>query len=84
MERLDNKKKTVVVLKSESLNTVGGIFQSNINLHLCEMKKFAKYVYSVIRINISRKKFIEQCQDIKQNWAGRENVNVCFCIVFNS
>ena len=84
MERLNNKKKTVVLLKSESLNIVGGIFQSNKDLHLCEMNKFAKYIYSVIRINISRKKFIEQCQDIKQNWTGRENVNICFCIVFNS
>ena len=31
----------------------------------------------------SRTKFMKQCQEIKQNWAGQENFEICFCVIFD-
>ena len=28
-------------------------------------------------------KIYQQCQEIKQNWAGRENFDICFCVIFD-
>ena len=32
----------------------------------------------------SRTKFIKQCQEIKQNWTGSENFEICFSIIFDN
>ena len=31
----------------------------------------------------SRTEFLEQCQEIKQNWAGQEIFEICFCVIFD-
>ena len=28
-------------------------------------------------------KFMKQCQEIKQNWTGQENFEICFCVIFD-
>ena len=30
----------------------------------------------------ARTKFMKQCQEIKQNWTGQENFEICFCVIF--
>ena len=32
----------------------------------------------------SRIKFVKQCQEIKQNWTGWENLDICFCVIWDS
>ena len=29
-------------------------------------------------------KFMKQCQEIKRNWAGQENFEICFCVIFDN
>ena len=26
---------------------------------------------------------MKQCQEIKQNWAGQKNFEICFCVIFD-
>ena len=28
-------------------------------------------------------KFMKQCQEIKQNWTGQENFEICLCVMFD-
>ena len=28
-------------------------------------------------------KFMKECQEIKQNWIGQENFEICFCAIFD-
>ena len=30
----------------------------------------------------SRTKFMKQCQEIKKNWTGRENFDICLSVIF--
>ena len=53
---------------------------------LCFCENFCKqiaYFVAYFKILQSRTKFMKQCQEIKQNWTGQENFEICFCIIFD-
>ena len=29
-------------------------------------------------------KFMKQCQEIKGNWSGQENFEICVCVIFDN
>ena len=36
-----------------------------------------------VSLRQSRTKFMKLCQEIKQNWTGQENFEICFCVIFD-
>ena len=36
-----------------------------------------------VSLRQSRIKFMKQCQEIKQNWKRQENLEICFCVIFD-
>ena len=46
------------------------------------LSSFVRYIRFLYKNLQSLTKFMKQCKEIKQ-WTGRENFEICFCVMFD-
>ena len=51
------------------------------NVEVC--RRLGRVTKKYFSLRQSRTKFMKQCQEIKQNWTGQENFEICFCVIFS-